>query len=171
MITFPKLPLLGISAPKNGNFAKRYWNFHETKSSLFFTINEEFAKGRCFRDTTRFVKKPSWENWKPYLGVVSRKVTIGAQHSALPCTCTALLIPQSTQSAGPVGFLIFCSISMFLLAILLAGRRPQCSAGAELQRMYIMYSMRPIHRNIKPSPAGPGRSRAGPVLYIFSLLD
>jgi hypothetical protein len=37
--------------------------------------------------------------------------------------------PQSTQSAGPVRFLIFCSISIFLLARLVAGRGPQCSAG------------------------------------------
>jgi hypothetical protein len=33
-----------------------------------------------------------------------------------------------------------------------------------------MYSTRPIHRNIKPS-ASLGRSRVGPVLYVFSLLD
>jgi hypothetical protein len=38
---------------------------------------------------------------------------------------------QSTQSAGPVRFLIFCSISIFLLASLVAGRRPQCNSGAE----------------------------------------
>ncbi len=31
---------------------------------------------------------------------------------------------QSALSGGPVCFLIFCSISMFLLASLLAGRRP-----------------------------------------------
>jgi uncharacterized membrane protein SpoIIM required for sporulation len=37
--------------------------------------------------------------------------------------------PQSTQSAGPVRFLIFCSISIFLLASLVAGRGTQCSAG------------------------------------------
>jgi hypothetical protein len=32
--------------------------------------------------------------------------------------------PQSTQSAGPVRFLIFCSISILLLASLVAGRDP-----------------------------------------------
>jgi hypothetical protein len=37
--------------------------------------------------------------------------------------------PQSTQSDDPVRFLIFCSISISLLASLVAGRRPQCSAG------------------------------------------
>ncbi len=42
-----------------------------------------------------------------------------------------LVSPQSTQSAGPVRFLIFYSISMFLLASLVAGRRSQCSEGAE----------------------------------------
>jgi hypothetical protein len=30
---------------------------------------------------------------------------------------------------------------------------------------------RRIHWNIKSSPASPGRSRVGPALYIFSLLD
>ncbi len=48
--------------------------------------------------------------------------------------------PQSNQSAGPVHFLIFCSISMFLLASLVAGRRPQCSAGAVQQWMYFTLS-------------------------------
>jgi hypothetical protein len=37
--------------------------------------------------------------------------------------------PQSTQSAGPVRFLLCCSISIFLLDRLVAGRRFQCSAG------------------------------------------
>jgi hypothetical protein len=41
----------------------------------------------------------------------------------------SLSTPQSTQSAGPVRFLICCSISIYLLASLVAGRRPQCSAG------------------------------------------
>jgi hypothetical protein len=33
-----------------------------------------------------------------------------------------------------------------------------------------MYSIIPIHWNIKSAPASPGRSRAGPSLYVFSLL-
>jgi hypothetical protein len=33
-----------------------------------------------------------------------------------------------------------------------------------------MYSIRPILWNIKSAPAGPGRSRVGPALYVFSLL-
>jgi hypothetical protein len=33
-----------------------------------------------------------------------------------------------------------------------------------------MYSRIPIHWNIKSAPAGPGRSRAGSALYVFSLL-
>jgi hypothetical protein len=75
--------------------------------------------------------------------------------------------PQSTQSAGPVRFLIFCSISIFLLASLVAGRGPQCSAGPPYQRIY---STIPVHWNIKSAPASPGRSRAGPSLYVCSLL-
>jgi hypothetical protein len=75
--------------------------------------------------------------------------------------------PQSNQSAGPVRFLIFCSISIFLLASLVAGRRHQCNAGAVQQGMY---STRPIHWNIKSAPASPGRSRVGPAFYVFSFL-
>ncbi len=75
--------------------------------------------------------------------------------------------PQSRQSAGPVRFFIFCSISIFLLAGLVAGRRPQCTAGAPEQRMH---STIPIHWNIKSASASPGRSRVGPALYEFSLL-
>jgi hypothetical protein len=39
--------------------------------------------------------------------------------------------PQSYQSAGPVSFLIFCTINIFLLASLVAGRKPQGTAGAD----------------------------------------
>ncbi len=76
--------------------------------------------------------------------------------------------PQSTQSVGPVHFLIFCSISIILLASLEAGRRPQCTASADKLGMY---STIPIHWNIKSAPASPGRSRAGPALYVFRLLE
>jgi hypothetical protein len=75
--------------------------------------------------------------------------------------------PQSTQSDGPVRFLIFCSISISLLASLVASRRPQCNAGADKQGMYSTTS---IHWNIKSASASPGRSRVGPALYVFSLL-
>jgi hypothetical protein len=75
--------------------------------------------------------------------------------------------PQSPQSAGPVRFLIFCSVSIVLLASPVAGRKPQCTAGAVQQGMC---SIRPIHKNIKSAPARPGRSRVGPALYVFSLL-
>jgi hypothetical protein len=33
-----------------------------------------------------------------------------------------------------------------------------------------MYSIIPIHRNIKSAPASPGRSRVGPAFYVFSFL-
>ncbi len=49
------------------------------------------------------------------------------------------LIPQSTQRAGPVSFLIFCSISIILLASLVADGRPQCTVGAVQQGMYLHY--------------------------------
>jgi hypothetical protein len=75
---------------------------------------------------------------------------------------------QTTQSAGPVHFLIFCSISIFLLANLVVDRRPQRNSGAEKQGTY---STIPIHWNIKSAPASPGRSRVGPALYEYSLLS
>jgi hypothetical protein len=75
--------------------------------------------------------------------------------------------PQSTQSAGPGCVLIFCSISIILLASLVAGRRSQYTAGAVQQEMY---SIRSIHQNIKSAPASLDRSRVGPALYVFSLL-
>jgi hypothetical protein len=64
------------------------------------------------------------KNWLIYivlraLGMEEREKVIQYRDS--------LVRPQSTQSAGPVRFLIFCSISF----ILLAGRRPQCTAGAD----------------------------------------
>ncbi len=40
-------------------------------------------------------------------------------------------LPQSNQSAGPVRFLIFFSISIFMLASPVAGRKPQWTAGAD----------------------------------------
>jgi hypothetical protein len=43
-----------------------------------------------------------------------------------------LLGPQSTQSEGPVRSLIFCTISIFLLAIfLVADKRLWCTAGTD----------------------------------------
>ncbi len=49
------------------------------------------------------------------------------------CTrkCMWRVYTQSTQSAGPVRFLIFCSISIFVLASPVAGRGPQYTAGAD----------------------------------------
>jgi hypothetical protein len=47
------------------------------------------------------------------------------------CASWSALFTQNTQSAGPVRFLIFCSISIYLLASLVAGRGPQCSAGPQ----------------------------------------
>ncbi len=63
--------------------------------------------------------------------------------------------------------MIICSISIILLASLLAGRRPQCNAGLVQQEMY---SITPIHWNIISAPASTDRSRVGPSLYVFSLL-
>ncbi len=79
-------------------------------------------------------------------------------------SASLLCPPQSTQSAGPVCFLIFGLISIILLASLVAGRRPQCTDGADKQGMY---STRPIHWNIKSAP---GRSHVGQTLYVFSVL-
>ncbi len=87
--------------------------------------------------------------------------------SCMCCTC-CLFVPQSNQSAGPICFLIFCSISISLLTSLVAGRRPQRNAGAD---QLGMYSTIPVHWNIKSAPASLGRSRVGPAFYIFSFLN
>ncbi len=66
-------------------------------------------------------------------------------------------------STGPVCLLIFCSISICLLANLLAHRTP-----SGLQQG--MYSIIPLHWNIKSPPASPGRSHVGPALqYMYSI--
>ncbi len=97
------------------------------------------------------------------------------QLGTLLWTYTLILYVQ-TQSADPVRFLIFCSISIILLAslvtvgdssVLLVQSSRECTAGAEEQGMY---SIRSIHWNIKSAPASPGRSRVGLALYTFSLL-
>jgi hypothetical protein len=80
---------------------------------------------------------------------------------------TGIVVSTSTQSDGPVSFLIFCTLSIFLLASLVAGKKPQGTAGADKQGMY---STIPIHWNIKSAPASPGRSRVGPAFYVFSFL-
>jgi hypothetical protein len=77
--------------------------------------------------------------------------------------------PQSTQSAGPVRFLIFCSISIFLLASLVAGTVEDPSVILVQSSRECTFII-PIHWNIKSAPASPGRSRVGPALYVFSLL-
>jgi hypothetical protein len=75
------------------------------------------------------------------------------------------VVPQSNQSAGPVRFLIFCPISIFLLASLVAGKRPQWIAVADYQGMYPTI---PIYWNIKSAPVSLGRSRAGPAFYVLA---
>ncbi len=70
--------------------------------------------------------------------------------------------PQSTHHAGPVRFFIFCSISIFLLASLVANRNP--SVILEHSSRECTYSTIAIHWNIKSAPASPGRSRVGPAL-------
>ncbi len=64
------------------------------------------------------------------------------------------------QSAGPLRFLIVCSMSIFLLASLVAGRRPQCTVAGN-----VLYHTYPL----KSHAASPGRSHVGPALYVFSL--
>jgi hypothetical protein len=55
------------------------------------------------------------------------------QHHCILCTVPVYkpLCSQSNQSAGPVCFLIFCSISIILLASPVAGRKPQWTAVAD----------------------------------------
>jgi hypothetical protein len=62
---------------------------------------------------------------------------------------------QSTQSAGPVRFLIFYSIIFFLLASLVAGGGPKCSARLPQQRMYstIQYLSTGVSNLLQPAQA------------------
>jgi hypothetical protein len=62
--------------------------------------------------------------------------------------------PQSNQSAGPVRFLIFCSISISLLASLVAGRRPQCSAGHGSRECTPSYLFTGISNLLQAAQAG-----------------
>jgi hypothetical protein len=60
---------------------------------------------------------------------IMKEVCFKVYFTSVPLS--AGLHPQSTQSAGPVLFLIFFTISIFLLASLVTGRRRQCNPGAE----------------------------------------
>jgi hypothetical protein len=54
-----------------------------------------------------------------------------ASKISLRISLMGLSQPQSNQSAGPVRFLIFCSISIILLASQVAGRKPLWTAGTD----------------------------------------
>jgi hypothetical protein len=69
----------------------------------------------------------------------------------------------SKQSAGLVRFLTLCSISIFLLASLVTGRRPRCTVAGN-----VLYHTNPLEYQICSSQKG--RSRVGPAIYVFSLL-
>ncbi len=76
--------------------------------------------------------------------------------------------PQSTQSAGPVRFLTFCSISIILLASLVAG-------NPSVRTVLLVQSSREctppyLSTGISKSAPARGRGRVGPALYVFSLL-
>ncbi len=78
--------------------------------------------------TNWFLKEP----WR------SSKMRSNTEYSTHALYCTVYVVcginavrPQSIQSAGPVCFLIFCSISIILLASLVAGRSPQYIADAD----------------------------------------
>jgi hypothetical protein len=62
--------------------------------------------------------------------------------------------PQSTQSAGPVRFWIFCSIIIFLLASLVPGRRPQCYSGESNRECTPPYLSTGISNLLQPAQAG-----------------
>jgi hypothetical protein len=75
----------------------------------------------------------------------------------------AIVLATDYTKCWPCPVFIFCSISILLLAGLVAGSRPQCTADVDLQGIY---STIPMHWNIKSAPASPGRSRVGPALYV-----
>jgi hypothetical protein len=115
------------------SWAMLYWNVQYTMHSLWWPMTDTLQWGMggqcplkssyrslCCINPNDDIKK----NWLIYilqwaLSMEGREKVIEYRDS--------LVRPQSTQSAGPIRFLIFCSISV----ILLAGRRPQCTHGAD----------------------------------------
>jgi hypothetical protein len=61
--------------------------------------------------------------------------------------------PQNNQSAGPVRFLIFCWISIFLLASPVAGRRPQYTAVQIIRECTPPYLSTGISNLLQPAQA------------------
>ncbi len=53
------------------------------------------------------------------------------QRRMYKCLVSVESTEYTAQSAGPVRFLIFCSINIILLGSLVAGSKPQCTAGAD----------------------------------------
>ncbi len=106
------------TAKQSGKNKKRYHQKHRGKYcwkwSLMCVQGQKHREKQC---------------WKWSLMCVQGRVYTGYTR----LYTTTVPRQQSTQSAGPVRFLIFCSISIFLLASLVAGWRLQCTAGAEQQ--------------------------------------
>ncbi len=105
---------------------------------LFFSISYEFSS------LGQDLDEPSY--WLIWIGghrlgskikYEGFEADLYMKHWCPRTLCTILYRPQSTQSDGPVRFLIFFSISISLLASLVAGRRPWATiAGNVLQYTY-----------------------------------
>jgi hypothetical protein len=73
----------------------------------------------------------AWLSWMPSMVHTSAWLYVRILYTKALMKLLHGSVPQSNQSAGPVRFLIFCSISIILLASLVAGSRPQNTAGAD----------------------------------------
>ncbi len=131
-----------------------YGFFRQTMPKIFWFLNSWDISHVTKTPSTKSVEI-QFQNWSPFVseGMTTRESSMdellaldfsvdflrsGHTMSVLktsanlnPVWFSSQCRPQSTQSAGPVRFLIFCSISIFLLASLLAGRRPRCNSGAK----------------------------------------
>jgi hypothetical protein len=100
------------------------------------------------------------------------------QYRTMPCPCplpppsplqlAILQLAWTTEytECWPVRFLMFCSISIFLLASLVAGRRPQCTLAGNL-----LYHTYPLEYQIFFNESCWASSlRIWPALYVFGLL-
>jgi hypothetical protein len=116
----------------------------------------------------------AWAGWSRFDIPVHRSDGV---HSLLVCTSSTLesptchvtrldsrkiLIEQNNKKQTEPALCVLCGRDARLT-------RPQ-PLPCLTSTVHTVYSIRPIHWNIKSAPVSPGRSRVGPALYVLSLL-
>ncbi len=105
---------------------------HAIVSRMDYTIIRMLTVVHTFMQRFSQQQPPVKIQRRPRSFITFPKILLAGDGCTVPTVCTSSSGSgsQSTQSAGPVCFFIFCSISISLLASLVAGRSPQCSAGS-----------------------------------------